>query len=48
MDTPGQRALGRAYRTYSSMIEGLQPQLEAPLAAHVALDTLPPLDVSHR
>ena len=29
MDTPGQRALGRAYRTYSSMIEGLQQELEA-------------------
>jgi DNA-binding PadR family transcriptional regulator len=28
MDTPGQRALGRAYRTYSSMIEGLQQELE--------------------
>ena len=29
MDTGGQRALGRAYRTFKAMSEGLQPELDA-------------------
>jgi PadR family transcriptional regulator len=29
MDTAGQRALGRAYRTFTAMSEGLQQELEA-------------------
>jgi DNA-binding PadR family transcriptional regulator len=29
MDTAGQRALGRAYRTFKAMTEGLQQELEA-------------------
>jgi PadR family transcriptional regulator, regulatory protein PadR len=29
MDTAGQRALGRAYRTFKGMTEGLQQELEA-------------------
>ncbi len=29
MDTGGQRALGRAYRTLNAMAEGLQPELDA-------------------
>ena len=29
MDTGGQRALGRAYRTLKAMVEGMQQELEA-------------------
>lgn len=29
MDTAGQRALGRAYRTFKAMAEGIQSELEA-------------------